>query len=336
MSSISLIDVASYLPETIVREDFFGAADGDAPRKRSPMFASPTERRHVREGESAVDMIERAGRTLFSRLNLDAARDVDIILTNVSVPDQFFTGCGAEVSHRLGTRAQSIIDLHNTGCVSFIYMLELARVLMKATPARSALICNVQNGGGRVYAHPLNRTLPQAVVPGDGCGVGYVTASDESPVLSLIQRVYNDSAADMRVVSDDQQPYWAPRSSALHIDFSERKVVSIVRRGNRIVPEVIGEACRAAEIKPTDVDLLVTNQPNTVFLRNWREALEVPAEKHADTFDQYGNLFGAAIPITLDEAVRGNRVRAGGLVALGGFSHAGDYAAGAIIRWRTR
>ena len=46
-----------------------------------------------------------------------------------------------------------------------------------------------------------------------------------------------------------------------------------------------------------NIGLLVTNQPNRVFLRNWREALELPAERHRDTFDECGNLFAAGVPV---------------------------------------
>jgi 3-oxoacyl-[acyl-carrier-protein] synthase-3 len=171
-------------------------------------------------------------------------------------------------------------------------------------------------------------------VPGDGCGVGYVVASDECPVLGIVHRSYGDCANDMQVVADDRRKYWQPGSSPLYVDFTEARVASIISRGNRIVPEVVFDACRAAAVAPPDIDLLITNQPNPIFLRNWREALQLPKEKHAETFDRYGNLFGAAIPITLDEAVEEERLKPNQLLALGGFSHAGDYAASAIVRWR--
>jgi 3-oxoacyl-[acyl-carrier-protein] synthase-3 len=100
------------------------------------------------------------------------------------------------------------------------------------------------------------------------------------------------------------------------------------------VPEVVAAACREAGVRVRDLDLLVTNQPNPIFLRNWREALELPPEAHHDTFDRYGNLFGAAIPINLEDALDRGKLQPGNLLALGGFSHAGDYAAAAIVRWR--
>lgn len=330
--NISLLGVASYLPERVVTNDFF--APGASARKG--MFTAPTTRRHVGLTESAADMIERASARLFGQLGMNACKDVDLLLTNVSVPDQAFTGCGAEVAHRIGARPRWVLDLHNTGCVAFIHMLELARVLLAAGEARGALLCTVQNAAGRIFSDPEIRKRSQAPVPGDGCGVGYVAASEMAPILSVVRRCQPEFAGDMLACADDGLRYWEPGPSPISIRFTDARVASIIERGNRIVPEVVSEACRAAGLQPRDIDLLVTNQPNPIFLRNWREALELRKEQHHDTFDQYGNLFGAGIPINLEDALAHGKLGKGGVLALGGFAHAGDYAAGAIIQWGAR
>jgi 3-oxoacyl-[acyl-carrier-protein] synthase-3 len=214
-------------------------------------------------------------------------------------------------------------------------MLELARALMSSSPARTALLCNVQNTAGRVFAHPENRTRPQSAIPGDGCGVGYVVANDESPVRALCTRSYGEYADDMRLANDDGEKWWEPRKRPLYIDFDESRMGKIVARGNQLVPAIVREACKEAAISPRALDVLVTNQPNATFLRNWREALELPEHKHVHTFDQHGNLVGAAMPIAIEKAAQ-SQLAPGSILALGGFSHAGDYAGAAIIEWRGR
>jgi 3-oxoacyl-[acyl-carrier-protein] synthase-3 len=328
MTPVSLLGTASYLPERIVGNDVFAA--GAASRRG--MFTAPTTRRHVARDESAADMIERAAAKLFAALGRGPG-DVDILFTNVTVPDQPFTGCGAEVADRLGARPRWVIDLHNTGCVSFIYMLELCRTIMSASAARGALLCNVQNAAGRVFGQPEVRLTSQAPVPGDGCGVGFLAPTDVAPVLSVVHRVQGEFARDMSVAASDGRRYWEPGTSPITVAFTDERVAAIINRGNRVVPEVVREACDAAGVRIRDLALLVTNQPNPIFLRNWREALELPPERHHDTFDRLGNLFGAAIPINLEDAVAHGKLRGGDLVALGGFSHAGDYAAAAVLRW---
>jgi 3-oxoacyl-[acyl-carrier-protein] synthase-3 len=332
MTAVSLLGVASYLPERVVANDYF-APDTAA---RKGMFRAPSIRRHVARDEMAVDMIERAGRRLIDRLNLDPARDVDVLFTNVTVPDQPFTGCGAEAAHRLGARPRWVIDLHNAGCVSFIYMMELAQALMQATDARGALLCNVQNAGGRVFAHPEIRQRAQSPVPGDGCGVGYLAASEVAPVLTALHVCHGEFASDMTVAADDGRQYWEPGLSPISVAFTESRVAAIINRGNRLVPDMVAAACARAGVAARDITLLVTNQPNAIFLRNWREALELPPERHHDTFDRCGNLFGAAIPINLEDALAAGKLAGGGLLALAGFAHAGDYAAAALIRWPAR
>jgi len=211
-------------------------------------------------------------------------------------------------------------------------MMDLARRLLGSRGG--ALLCNVQNAAGRLFAQPGVRVKSQAPVPGDGCGVGWVAASAASPILSIVHRCHGELAADMVAVGDDGRRYWEPGVSPIGIGFTEQRVASIIERGNRMVPEIVREACTAAGVEVHDLDLLVTNQPNPIFLRNWREALELPAEKHHDTFDVYGNLFGAALPIDIDDASAQGKLRPGHLLALGGFAHAGDYTAAAVIRWQ--
>ena len=330
--TVSLIGVASYLPEKVVTNDFFAPGAGT----RRGMFTAPTTRRHVGRDETAAEMIAKASARLFAKLALDPMRDVDILFTNVAVPDQAFTGCGAEVAHRIGCRPRWIIDLHNTGCVAFIYMMDLARIFDAGDRRTRRAALYRPECGGRVFSDPEVRMKSQAPVPGDGCGVGYVAVSDVSPIRSLVHRCQPEFASDMSASADDGRRYWQPGMSPISIRFTDERVASIIERGNRIVPEVIKEACTDAGIRPRDIQLLVTNQPNPIFLRNWREALELPKEVHHDTFDMYGNLFGAGIPINLEDALAQGKLAGGGVLALGGFSHAGDYTAAAIIRWPAR
>lgn len=330
MTTVSLLGTASHMPARVVDNDFFGLDVGSS---RGAMFRGTRLRHHIADDETAVSMIERAAARLGEQLGADAIRGVDLLLTNVSLPDQPFTGCGSSVSHVLGLRPRLVVDLHNAGCISFIYMMKVASALIRAGEGTSALLCNVQTLGGRVFSHPGNRNRPQSAVPGDGCGVGLVAASAASPIEAIAVRTFGEHADDMRVFTDDGKPYWVPRLTPASIDFTEKRITAVVARANRLVPEIVTEACRAARLPFAAIDVLVTNQPNPILLRNWREALQVPRDAHVDTFEEYGNLFGAAIPIGITRAVDTGRLRPGNRLVLGGFSHAGDFAASAVVHW---
>lgn len=120
------------------------------------------------------------------------------------------------------------------------------------------------------------------------------------------------------------------------IGFTESKITKVLARGNRQVPEVALAVCDRIGLAAKDIDLLVTNQPNRAFLRNWRDALELPPQRHRDTFDECGNLFGAGIPINLDRAIADGQLGAGEVVMMAAFAHAGDFAGAAAVRWGGR
>ncbi|SCE86855.1 3-oxoacyl-[acyl-carrier-protein] synthase-3 [Micromonospora echinospora] len=331
MSPVSLVDVGSYLPERRVTVDFYGG-DDDALRE-SVMFKSPRYRRHVAPGESAVDMIEKAARPVLDRAAARGDGPLDVLLTNVQLPDLPWTGAGSAVAHRLGQDPDWVLDVHNGGCASFVHMLRSARQILRTGEARTALICCVQNTAGQMFAQSEVRRRSHASVPGDGCGVGYLRVGDESPILDVELRNLGEFAGDMGVRLEDGRRYWEPGRSQLDVSFTPDKVRKIIERGNALVPEVVGRLCDRLDVPTSAIDLLVTNQPNRLFLANWRESLGVDAARHPDTFDEYGNLFGAAVPVTLHEMLRQGRPNRGDLVVLAGFAHAGDLAAAAAVRW---
>jgi 3-oxoacyl-[acyl-carrier-protein] synthase III len=201
---------------------------------------------------------------------------------------------------------------------------------------RTALIAIAQNTAGQVFDQPGVRRMAQSSVPGDGAAVGLVTLSDDSPILDIECRTYGEYAGDMTIAIDPPRKYWEPGPGEGCIGFTETKIAKVLARGNRQVPEVALAVCDRIGLSAKDIDLLVTNQPNRVFLRNWREALEVPEERHRDTFDDCGNLFGAGIPVNLDRAISEGQLAAGDVVMMAAFAHAGDFAGAAAIRWGGR
>lgn len=335
MSALGIVGLGSYLPKTVVDVDFFrDPAAGPDPLANSPLFKAPKERRHVAAGERAAAMVEAAVRPMFERLGGEPA--VDILLTNVLLPDTPFTGCGAEAADLLGLRPEWIIDLHNGGCASLPHMFKLAQTLVDGGGARTALLVTVQNTAGQVFSQPAVRIRPHAATPGDGCGVAYLRVGEGASVLGSRLRHTPSTARDLGPDTGGGRRYWEAGEDALDIWFDPDKTKETLALGNRLVPEVVRELCDDLGISVADIDLLVTNQPNRIFLRNWRRDLGLPPERHPDTFDRYGNLYGAGMAITLDDAVRSGQVRDGALVVLAGFAHAGDFAGATAIRWASR
>ena len=334
--AVSLIDVSSYLPGAPIGTDYYSAFAGADELRDNLMFRAPKFRHHVGPDETAIDMIERATAGLIDRHGQDTIANVDVLITHSQMPDMPFYGGGGGMAHRLGMHPKWVLDLHNGGCAAFVLGMNVARQLLASGEGRTALIAVAQNAAGQIFDQQGIRRKAQASVPGDGAAVGLVAVSEQSPILDVECRTYGEYAGDMTIAVDPPRKWWQPGPGEGCIGFTETKITKVLARGNRQVPEVALAVCDRIGMQSKDLDLLVTNQPNRVFLRNWREALEVPRERHRDTFDQCGNLFGAGIPINLDRAICDGQLKAGDTVMMAAFAHAGDFAGAAAIRWGGR
>lgn len=329
MINLSIKDIECYMPENIVFNDYFG---DQANASKNIMFSGTKERRHFKKGELASDHMALCAQKLIENNELDAKENIDMIVSNVSCPDQIFTGAGAIVNKKIKANAKYIFDLHNTGCVSFIYMLDLVKTYMIVHGVKSALICNSQTSGGRIFGQDDTRQLAQSCIPGDGTSVAYITNDSQNLVSHIKMEIFPEFAEDM-YANYGEKSHWERRDTTGCIDFTESKSAEIITRGNRMVPKMIYDVCDSAKIKTTAIDYLITNQPNKIFLRNWREAAQLTPDRHLDTFDQYANLFGAGIPVTLSENMKKGTFKKGDLICLAGFSHAGDFAASCLVNW---
>jgi 3-oxoacyl-[acyl-carrier-protein] synthase-3 len=333
-AGIGVAGTGNYLPGTAVTiDDYVQAGLQLTPMDNGPLLRAPRLRHHIAPGERASEMIEQAARPMLARLGVDPARDIDILLTNVLLPDDMFTGCGADTANRLGMSPEWIIDVHNGGCASFQYMLKLATAMIASGSGRSALIANVQNTAGQIFDLPGNRLKSHCVSAGDGCGVAYVTAGARSPILGAVTRNTPETARHLAPVRSDGQHYWQSSAGTLDVRFDPDQAKNTMELGNRLIPEVVRELGGQCGFTMDQIDVLITNQPNRIFLKNWRTGLGLPEDRHVDTYDRFGNLYGAGVPVTLHDAVTAGRVRPGDLVVMAGFAHAGDFAAAAAIRW---
>jgi 3-oxoacyl-[acyl-carrier-protein] synthase-3 len=335
-ANVSLIDVSSYLPGEPIGADYYAQFAESDELRDNVMFRAPSFRHHIGQDETAIDMVERAALGLIDRHGRDVIENVDVLITHTQMPDMPFYGAGGGIAHRLGMRPSWVLDLHNGGCAAFVLALNVARRLLASGEGRTALIAVAQNAAGQIFDQPGVRRKAQSAIPGDGAAAALVTLSDQSPILDVECRTYGEYAGDMTITTDGPRKWWQPGSGESCIGFTETKITKVLARGNRQVPEVTLAVCDRIGLNSKDIDLLVTNQPNRIFLRNWREALEVPESRHRDTFDECGNLFGAGIPVNLDRAISEGQVEAGDIVMMAAFAHAGDFAGAAAIRWGGR
>jgi 3-oxoacyl-[acyl-carrier-protein] synthase-3 len=100
----------------------------------------------------------------------------------------------------------------------------------------------------------------------------------------------------------------------------------------RLMPEMVERALAKINMTTSDIDLLIPHQANIRIIESVGERLGLPCEKVVINLQKFGNTSSATIPLALEEAWNGGRIKDGDLIAmtsLGG----GITASGIIIRF---
>jgi 3-oxoacyl-[acyl-carrier-protein] synthase-3 len=78
-----------------------------------------------------------------------------------------------------------------------------------------------------------------------------------------------------------------------------------------------------------DIDWLIPHQANIRIMTSTAKKLKLPMDKVIVTVDQHGNTSAASIPLALDTAVRGGKVKEGETLMLEGVG--GGFTWGAVL-----
>ena len=284
------------------------------------------ERRLAGTGEACSDLAVQAGRRALAAAGLSAT-DLDLILLATCTGDYPLPATACLVQHQLGATRAAACDL-SAACCGFVYALSMADAYVR-TGMRHVLVI-----GSEVMSAITDWTdRNTCVLFGDGAGAVVVSASEgDRGILSTHLR--SDGALCELIMV----PGGGSRTPPSEKVIAERQQY-IKMRGNetfkvavRTLEEVARETLAVNGLRIEDLDLYVPHQANIRILRAVTERLGLSMDKVMLNVDRYGNTSAASIPIALDEAVRGGRVKDGSLVMLGAFG-AGLTWASAMIKW---
>jgi 3-oxoacyl-[acyl-carrier-protein] synthase-3 len=87
-----------------------------------------------------------------------------------------------------------------------------------------------------------------------------------------------------------------------------------------------------AGLSKNDIDHVLPHQANLRIIEAAQKRLRIPRYKVLTSIERYGNMSSASIPVLLDEANRGGRLKAGDILVMSAFG--GGLTTGAcVLRW---
>jgi 3-oxoacyl-[acyl-carrier-protein] synthase-3 len=217
----------------------------------------------------------------------------------------------------------------SAACSGFIYALSIVDKFIKTGASRKALVI-----GAEVLSKVVDWTdRNTCCLFGDGAGAVVVEALEgEQGILST--HIHSDGSHWHLLY----QPGAGNRNPATQRVLDER-LAYINMQGNEVfklavrgMEEAALEALSANKLSTSDINLFIPHQANRRIIDAIAKRLALNGEQLYTNLENYGNTSSASIPIALDEANRGGRIKEGDIILLDAFG-AGLTWSAALIRW---
>ncbi len=316
----------SYVPEKVVTnfdlEKMMDTSD-EWIRQRTGI----TERHIGAEGDGASDYAFEA-----SKLALDAAgvepEDLDVVILATMTPDYLLPAGSCYLQTKLGAKNAAVFDLV-AACSGFIYGMSVADQFISSGRYKKILVA-----GSEFFSNRIDWSdRGAAILFGDGSGAAVFEATDE-PGGVLTFHLHADGT--------QAECLWVKGGGSVCPPTHERlddgtmwvqmKGRELFKLGTRAFVDAAREALDATGYTTADIDFFVPHQANARIIELVASTLELPLEKVIINIDRYGNTVAASVPIALDEAVRGGRIKKDDLVLFASFGGGLTWAS-ALMRW---
>jgi len=311
------------LGERVVSLADLAASGANVDVERHGKLLGITHRHHVEEGTSTSDLAARAcTQALAGRTAVDR-----IILATVS-PDHPSPATSCRVQDLLGLHGCAAHDLA-AACSGFPYALDAAaRALM--TGDKSVLVCAAEVRSR--FVDPQDSST--AALFGDGAAAALVAPGGRGPQIRTVV-LHADGKGYGRV----HIPSGGARSPATAESVQRRETTIRMAGGPELFMELLEGMCgiaeetlAAAQLKITDIDVLIPHQPNRSAITRLCRLLRFPEERTQVDVQDTGNMSAATAGYSLHRALVGGRLAPGRralMITVGG----GYTAGGVVLEW---
>jgi len=326
--STVILGTGSYTPERVLSNDELA---GTVDTSDEWVFSRTgiRERRIAAPGETSSDMGVRAAQRALDDAGVKAT-EIDLLIVATITPDMPMPACACFIQQKLGIPSHSACFDLNAACSGFLYALDTASAMISSGRYRKAVVVGVEKLSSVVDWQ--DRTT--CVLFGDGAGAVVVGSSDE-PNRGLLGTCLGCDGASAELLMIPRGGSRGPSTGETYpardycIQMKGREVFKLAVRG---MDEVARDILEQHHLHADQIALVIPHQANLRIIEAISQYLELPMERFFVNVDRYGNTSAASIPLALDEARRGGRIRPGDLILLVAFGAGLTYGS-ALIRW---
>ncbi|MEO5580195.1 MAG: ketoacyl-ACP synthase III [Gemmatimonadaceae bacterium] len=310
----AITGTGSYVPERVVTNAELSRALGEDIDDFVSNNLGIRERHYCAPDESTADLASAAALEALEAAGV-AAADIDLLIVATDTPEYVSPATAAVVQARIGAWNAGVFDI-NSACAGFVTALDVAWKYIRADERYNRVLV--------IGAYAMSKFIDRAdkktsTIFADGAGAVVVEASAKPGILA--SELYADGrlAEGMGVFAGGTAE---PITEEVLRDGTRNRlrfVTKYPREVNevgwpRIARSVLGRIGRDA----SEVDMWLWTQVNLSTIRGVMETLGQPIEKAHTVMGKWGYTGAACLPMALDDAVRGGRLRDGDLILLTG------------------
>ncbi len=284
------------------------------------------ERRIADPDVATSDLAYHAAEAALDQAGMDAA-DLDLIIVSTVTPDTLFPCTAAVLQQRLGAKAAAFDIL--VGCTGFVSALAVAGEMVASSAYERIMVLGAETLS-KITDWDDRSTC---VLFGDAAGAALVGPVEEGHGI-LGYSLGNDgtNADALKIPAGGSRIPTSQESVANRLHYLTMNGPEVFKFAVRAMADSSEEVVRRAGLEMKDIDLVIPHQANLRIIDAAAKRFHIPQERFLCNLARYGNTSAASIPLALDEAVRGGRVRPGDIILLSSFG-AGLSWGSLILRW---
>lgn len=291
------------------------------------------ERHFASPGVGSSDLGVAAARLAIEDAGLEVD-EIDFIIAATLSPDYYFPGIGVLIGAKLGLTGIGALDVRNQ-CSGFIYALSIADQYIRTGVYKKILLVAAEVQSSNLDTSDEGRDM--AVLFGDGAGAVILEANPDNDGRGILTtKLFSDgrfaSELWMEKPSPKDRPTFSPTLLEEKRYFPRMNGRNVFKHAVEKMPQAVWAALEELGLTIEDVDHLIPHQANDRISLMVAQKLKIPVEKVIRNIHRVGNTTAASIPIALDEAVKGGRIKRGDLVVLTAFGSGFTWAS-AVLRW---
>jgi 3-oxoacyl-[acyl-carrier-protein] synthase-3 len=327
LRTASIVATGSYVPERRLTNDDLSqmvATNDEWITTRTGI----KERRIAAKDEQTSEMSAKAALAAMEQAGI-TGDEIDLILLATATPDMLFPATACFVQTQIGATNAACLDI-SAACAGFLFGVEIGQQFIKANTCDTVLVIGAEKLSTITDWTDRNT----CVLFGDGAGAAILRHRDDKALGLISSHVASDgNYADI---------LWMPGGGSrtpITKENADDHLQTVKMLGKEVYKQAVTamvKTCRItlekAGLTTDDIDCVIPHQANMRIIQAIATRLKMPMEKFFINLDSYGNTSAAAIPIALDEANRGGRIKRGDYVLLVTFG-GGLTWAGSIVEW---